>query len=350
MCKSETFPIQLINLITGFCWGGEVLKITLVLFLVCISFGCNDTAKKTSQFSAKSEVDPPTIISKSPVENESNVSLLSTIQIVFSEAMDASTINEDTFNVYKVLPDQVKVRVQYDKKESNVLPYNEKTRSVRFKPEVAFDRGSIYLVEILADVANNQGVKDIHANVLRPNIENGKFYSWSFTATDLQAPYSLESYSPREGETVSSLAELKLVLSSVTIESAILKPEEVVDDIQVSLASGADWPGESRYNPETRTLVFTPRFGGFPLNSIVNVNVRIKKIVGNDFLNWSWSFNVQDGVFSNQSRPVMLQDGLVSAGVRGPSYSETRIIVDQVGNGTAIWVQSTSGADNIIHS
>lgn len=111
----------------------------------------------------------PTISSISPSNNEVNFDANKAITVTFSEAMDPSTINADTFTVFRrTTPASGSYRaVEIDK----VVSYSGRTAT--FNPNYDFSTGQIYGNVFTVTVTT--GAKDLAGNSL------GQDYIWSFT-------------------------------------------------------------------------------------------------------------------------------------------------------------------------
>lgn len=98
----------------------------------------------------------PQVVSVSPADNATDVAVSSTIQAEFSETMDASSINVDTFSLSGGI--------------DGTFVINDKT--VAFIPTTDLSAGTVYTVTI------STGVKDSDGNSMTSE------YSWSFTTID----------------------------------------------------------------------------------------------------------------------------------------------------------------------
>jgi len=126
------------------------------------------TALAAVTVSALTDTTRPTILSVSPMNNEQELSRNEEITIVFSEAMDPSTINENTFKVMqRTTPEFGVYRLLAI---DGIVTYTGRTATFtsneQFSPNQRY--GNVFTVEI-------NGAKDLAGNSLSGN------YVWSFT-------------------------------------------------------------------------------------------------------------------------------------------------------------------------
>ena len=108
-----------------------------------------------------SDATPPTVSPVAPVNGATNVAVNTTISAVFSEPMNASTINTST----------VELRNAANTLVTATVAYNTSTRVMTLTPGAALATGTTYTATIKGGTS---GVKDIAGNSLAAN------YSWSF--------------------------------------------------------------------------------------------------------------------------------------------------------------------------
>ena len=124
---------------------------------------------------------PPTVTSVAPANGATGVLINATASAIFSEAMDAATINGSTIEL---------------RNASNVLiaaaiSYNAGTKTVTLTPSAALATSTVYTMTIKGGAA---GVKDIAGNPLAVD------YTWSFTTEvgDITPP-TISSVAPVNG-------------------------------------------------------------------------------------------------------------------------------------------------------
>src|SRR5213075_1765126 len=108
------------------------------------------------------DITPPTVTSVTPVNGTTGVPVSTTASAIFSEPMNASTINSSTLEL---------------RNASNVLitaavSYNAGTRTATVTPSVSLSNSTVYTITIKGSAT---GVKDAAGNAMAID------YSWSFT-------------------------------------------------------------------------------------------------------------------------------------------------------------------------
>ncbi len=87
-------------------------------------------------------VDAPTIVSTSPGNNATNVSVLTVVEAVFSEEMDRNTISSSTFSIVGV---------------DGSVSYYAGTKKAEFSPSGNLAYGTVYTVRLTTDIASTDG-------------------------------------------------------------------------------------------------------------------------------------------------------------------------------------------------
>jgi hypothetical protein len=140
-------------------------------FTATISTGATDlagnplAAAKVWTFTTGTAPDttPPTVASTAPVDNGTNVSVNSPIQIDFSEAMDASTITATTITVS-----------EGGAPVAGTVTYNASNDLATFTPSAPLDPATTFDVTVVGGV---NGVTDVAGNPLAAD------FNFSFTTT-----------------------------------------------------------------------------------------------------------------------------------------------------------------------
>ena len=128
------------------------------------------TGTLTVTYTPGSDTTPPTVSSRTPAQGATGVAQAATVQVGFSEAMDASTINTSAIEL---------------RNASNVLvaaavSYNSATHVATLTPSAALAINTQYTVTVHGG-ATDPRVKDAAGNALAAND------SWSFTTTNAAA-------------------------------------------------------------------------------------------------------------------------------------------------------------------
>ncbi|MCX7592607.1 MAG: DUF4082 domain-containing protein [Fischerella sp.] len=115
-----------------------------------------------------SDTTPPTVSSTTPTSGATNVSTNTTVKATFDEAMDAATINTNTFELRDGSNNPVTATVSYDaaSRTASLTPSNPLATSTTYTATVK---------------GGANGVKDLAGNALGAN------YTWSFTTTATSA-------------------------------------------------------------------------------------------------------------------------------------------------------------------
>ena len=124
-------------------------------------------------FTTTSDADPPIVISTIPVNGATGVATNSTINVTFSEAMQSSTINANTFTVS-----------DGSGKISGTVSYSGTTAT--FTPSGNLSDSTTYTAKITT------GVRDLAGNALTSD------YTWSFTTGILLRQRSFPQVLPME--------------------------------------------------------------------------------------------------------------------------------------------------------
>ncbi len=103
---------------------------------------------------------PPTVVSTNPAGSANQVAVNTTVQTIFSEDLDSSTINASNFVINPVI--------------SGTVSYDKTTRTAIFAPSANLAYNTTYTATL------KSGVKDLAGNPMAAD------YSWSFT-TDAQS-------------------------------------------------------------------------------------------------------------------------------------------------------------------
>ena len=128
------------------------------------------------------DITPPTVSSVTPVNGTTGVAVSTTVSAIFSEAMNATTINSST----------IELRNSSNALITAVVSYNAGIRTATLTPSAALANSTIYTAKVISGSA---GVKDAAGNALTSD------YSWSFTTATAtsQSPVTIQSVSTKTG-------------------------------------------------------------------------------------------------------------------------------------------------------
>ena len=172
------------------------------------------------------DTTPPTIVSTTPIGGAINVPIDTFISAIFSEDMDALTIDTNTFSV--------------DNGVTGTISYDIGTKTATFTPTANLTYNTTYTVTVTT------GVKDLALNPLQAE------YTWTFTtvpAPDTTPPV-VESTSPDDNEADVPVDSVILVTFSENMDAA------TIDSNNLHLDNGASC--SVSYDAGTRTATLTP--------------------------------------------------------------------------------------------
>ena len=219
-----------------------------------------------------SDTTPPTVISVSPANGASEVLISTDVSAIFSEAMDASTINDTNFEL----------RDPYNVAVPAVVSYNAGTNAATLNPTTELNYGAVYTARILS---GSTGVKDL------AGYELGTDYVWSFT-TSTQP--SVSSVSPASGAIeVLIPADVSAVFSKAMDSSTINATNFELRDPTDALV-----PASVSYNAVTLSAVLNPT-SDLAYSTTYTAIVKggssgVKDLIGNPIpADYTWTFTTE---------------------------------------------------------
>lgn len=217
----------------------------------------------TWSFTTTEDADPPTVSSTSPANGAASVAIKSAITATFSEAMQSSTINTDTFTVSDG-SDTV----------SGTVSYNDTIAT--FTPSGSLSNSTTYTAKITREVRDSGGNTMASA------------YTWSFTTVDTTLP-TVSSTSPANGATGVAINSVITATFSETMLSSAMN----TDTFTVSDGSGAI-SGTVSYSDKTAT--FTPSNSLFDSTTYTaRITTGAMDLAGNALASdYTWSFTTVD--------------------------------------------------------
>lgn len=126
------------------------LTLCIPAFILLIAGACGSAAVEDREADTESFAEwqrPPEIVSISPAANDSEVDIAASITVVFSENMNAETINASTFLV-ETDPGRVDGMIRYD----------TASRTAVFDPSQDLQRSSLYTVTLRKEITNTDGI------------------------------------------------------------------------------------------------------------------------------------------------------------------------------------------------
>jgi Bacterial Ig-like domain len=214
-----------------------------------------------SSFSFTIDNVPPTVLSVSPVNGTTNVAVNSSVNITFSEAMNATTINGTTITL-KTTTTGTAV--------SGTVTYNAATKVATFTPSASLAFGTGYTVTVTT------GVKDAAGNAMASQ------FTSTFTSAPAPdtTPPNVTSVSPANGATSVAVTSPVNITFSEAMDAATIT---AAGNITVkTTATSTNVTGTVTYNAATNVATFTPSGSlGFGTGYTVTVTTGVKDVAGN---------------------------------------------------------------------
>ncbi len=199
----------------------------------------------------------PTVVATSPAAGATGVSPGTAVNITFSEALDATTINATNITM-RVTSSGAAV--------PGTVTYNAATRVATFTPAVTLAQTTSYTVTVAA------AVRDVAGNpMVAP-------FTFAFTTADTNAP-SVTAVAPLDNALAVAVATtVQLTFSEAMDQSTINTTNIKLRNTSTS----AEVAGTVSYNPNTNVATFTP---SGPLSNATNytvtVTTEVKDVAGN---------------------------------------------------------------------
>jgi Bacterial Ig-like domain len=236
-------------------WGCVAASSFLLVFALLTS--CGDGSRITPVSSAGSTSSTPSgsflVSAISPASGSTQVALSATIQITFSSAADASTVN--AANIRVTAPNAV----------VGALAYNASTDTATFTPSAALVANSTYTVTI-SGVTSSTGV--VMASTFTAEFATVASSSGAGSGYAPPGTFGVSAVSPAPGATGVPLnSTIQVTFSSPADPSTVAYPHIVLFVGQNDL-----WPGTVSYDASSNTATYTPT-GGLVANTTYTVLV-----------------------------------------------------------------------------
>lgn len=243
----------------------------------------------------------PTLTATTPANNATGVSTNSSITVAFSEAIDAATINSNTFELRNASNSAL---------ITASITHNTSNNTATLTPNAALTGNTTYTVLVKGGTTDPR-VKDTAGNALAAN------YSWSFTTNtpDTTAP-TVTSTTPSSDATGVSTNTTATATFSEAIDAATINTNtfELRNQANNTLVSAT-----VTYNPASGTATLTPS-SQLATSTTYTVTVkggttdpRVKDTSGNALAaNYSWSFTTSTtsviSIWNNSATPAVITD------------------------------------------
>ena len=214
-------------------------------YTVTVTTGVKDLAGNamatqfTSTFTTAAAPDttPPTVVAVSPANGAASVAVTSPVNITFSEAMDATTINGTTVSLKTTSSGTV---------VSGAVTYNAATKVATFTPSGALAFGTGYTVTVTT------GVKDLAGNAMAAQFTS----TFATAAAPDITPPTVVSTVPTDGATTVAINTTVTATFSEAMDSASVATGGAFT-LKATVA-GTPVTGTVTYNTVTHIATFTP--------------------------------------------------------------------------------------------
>jgi len=224
------------------------------------------------------DATPPTVSYVAPVNGAASVSVNTTVSAVFSESMDAATINSSN----------VELRNSSNVLVTATVSYNAATKTATLTPSAALAASAVYTATIKG---GSSGVKDAAGNALASD------YTWSFTteAGDITPP-TVSSVTPVNGAASVSVNTTVSAVFSESMDAATINSST----IELRNSSTVLVTATVTYNAATKTATLTPS-AALAASTVYTATIKggitgVKDAAGNTLASdYTWSFTTEAG-------------------------------------------------------
>ncbi|QOX79208.1 Ig-like domain-containing protein [Trichlorobacter lovleyi] len=260
---------------------------------------------------ASTDVTPPTVSPIYPASGATNIPVDSSISALFSEDMDATTVESPAASI--TLSPAVTGTISYDTKEAT------------FQPSANLSPGTTYTVTV------HNTVKDVNGNTMVSN------YSWSFTTVNPDStPPQVLSTNPVTGATgVSVTPTLQIVFNEPILTSSITAANFTV--------SGGSWAAPSFDGDRTVTLTLSSGSLNYATDYTVTVSTGVKDLAGNSM---SSAYLLKFTTVQNLTPPNVIEYAQVPPFVAGTGVKPNLLLVVDNSGSMEEFAYKTAGKGN----
>ena len=222
------------------------------------------------------DTTPPTVNVVSPVNGASGVLISTSVSAVFSEAMDATTINTGT----------IELRDPASNLVTATVAYNSSSHTATLAPSASLAKNTTYTASVKSGTT---GVKDVAGNPLATD------YTWTFT-TEMPdtTPPTVNVVSPANGATgvlisTSVSAVFSEAMDATTINTGTIELRDPASNLVTATVA---------YNSSSHTATLTPS-SSLAYNTIYTARVKsgtsgVKDVAGNALAtDYTWTFTTE---------------------------------------------------------
>ena len=261
------------------------------------------------------DTQPPTITGNSPTDGATSVAVSTNVTATFSEAMDPSSINTDTFTLSTNPP------------VGGTVSYDAQTLTVTFNPSSDLDPNTTYTATVTA------GSEDLAGNPLQQD------EVWTFTTASQMmgdtTPPTIQSTNPTDDATDVALNPSVTVTFSESMAPSTITTSTFLleDDTQTMVTGSVSLNGSvATFTPDSVLQMNTPY--------TAKVTTGIEDLAGNALeQDHEWSFTTGSTVNVSIIGPASACEN---------AYSPS-IITVEVGT-TVVWTNNTSSTHTVTSS
>ena len=248
------------------------------------------------------DVTPPTVLSVSPVNGATGVSVTTTVVANFSESVNPSTVTSSTFQLRDAGNNLVSASVSTSGSQITLTPSASLTSTTTYTATIT---------------GGASGVKDISGNALVNN------YSWSFTtaASGDIIPPTVSSVSPVNGATAINIyttvtANFSEAINASTVTGSTFQLRDAGSNlVSATVSTSSNQITLTPTAPLTISTTYTV--------TIVGGASGVKDLVGNALVNnYSWSFTTGT---ETTAPPVTIQSFTTKTGTAATTHSLTGV-------------------------
>ncbi len=260
---------------------------------------------------ASTDVTPPTVSPIYPASGATNIPVDSSISALFSEDMDATTVESPAASI--TLSPAVTGAITYDTKEAT------------FQPSTNLSPGTTYTVTV------HNTVKDVTGNAMLSN------YSWSFTTVNPDStPPQVLSTVPVTGATgVSVTPTIQIVFNEAMLTSSISAANFTV--------SGGSWAAPSFDGDRTVTLTLSSGSLNYATDYTVTVSTGVKDLAGNSM---SSAYLLKFTTVQNLTPPNIIEYAQVPPFVAGTGVKPNLLLIVDNSGSMEEFAYKTAGKGN----
>ncbi|WP_242044579.1 DUF4082 domain-containing protein [Anabaena azotica] len=254
----------------------------------------------------------PTVTATTPANNATGVSTNSSITVAFSEAIDAATINGNTFELRNA-NDNTLVTAS--------ITYNSSNNTAALKPNTALVGNTTYIATVKGGTTDPK-VKDTAGNALAAN------FSWLFTTgVPDTTPPTVTATSPMSNATEVSVGNSVMATFSEAIDPATINS----NTFELRNSNNSLITATVTYNAGNNTATLTPS-SFLAASTTYTATIKggatgVKDSAGNALVsNYTWTFTTGAASFTiwnSTATPALLADQETSAVEVGVKFRST---------------------------